>query len=63
VLEKARKVDAGVREYRSADLPMTLCGDLTDKGGKVIAEEGQILGHSLATTNWANFVKLMKALA
>jgi hypothetical protein len=51
-----------VREYRSADIPMTLVADLADKNGKVIAEEGQVLGHSLATTNWANFVKLVKAL-
>lgn len=55
MLEKARRIDPGVREYRSADIPMTLVAGLADK-------KGQVLGHSLATTSWANFVKFVKAL-
>lgn len=45
----AKRVDPRVREYRSADIPMTLAVDVRTH------KAGTRLGHSLATTNWKNY--------
>lgn len=40
--------------YRSVDLPMTMLETLKNKkGDAVLIEEGQLLGYSTSTTNWA----------
>lgn len=50
-IARAQRVQPDAREYPSADLPMVLQHDLK-KGAKVLAEKGQVVGYSLATTNW-----------
>lgn len=61
--EDARRVDPKAAPYKSADLPMTVLKDLvvTLGAGKTetVAAAGDILGHSLSTTNRANFAALV----
>jgi hypothetical protein len=54
-LAKANRASPGAREYSSADVPMKLLHTITGKGGKVLEEEGSILGYSIATTGWTNW--------
>ena len=58
VLEEARRADESARPYPSADVPMTLKGDLELK--KETFEDGTTIGYSIPTTGgtlWAKFVK------
>lgn len=50
-LEKARAVDAKVRPYMSADIPMTLREDVKGRKGNLLIEGGKRIGHSTSTTN------------
>lgn len=54
-VEKAQKSDPNARPYKSADLTMVLVEDAVAVNGKVIAEKGTKLGHSLSTTNRGEF--------
>lgn len=53
--EKARSLQPTAREYRCVDLPFTLDENAVDGKGNVVAEAGTRLGHTTATTNWANW--------
>lgn len=58
-VDKAHKVDPSAREYRSADVPMTVVGDIM-KGKEVLVTDGTLVGYSIATTGWNNFSKFWK---
>ena len=58
---KAVSIDPNARPYKSADIPCTLLEDAKDiSGKKTVAEAGIRLGHSLSTTNKANFQEFLK---
>lgn len=56
---RAQRADPKAQPYMSADIPMTLLATLSDKKGKEVVEVGTRIGHSLSTTNKANFVDLL----
>ena len=60
VLRMAQQVDPKASEFRSADVPFTLVGDLKDPSGKVICNDGETLGHSVSMTGWKYFQKAMQ---
>ena len=49
-VERAQRNDPKAREYRSAELPMLAQHDIAG-----VVKEGDLIGHSLSTTNWANW--------
>jgi hypothetical protein len=60
-MAKAAQVQPGVRPYQSAELPLQVVSDI-EVDGTVVAQEGDLLGHSTSTTNFANLSSLMKEL-
>lgn len=60
-LAKAQRVDAGVRPYMGADIPMELAEDATDLKGAKVADKGTRLGHSTSTTNRNELASFLKA--
>jgi hypothetical protein len=59
-LAKAVSIAPGTREYRSADVPMTLLQDVIyvdpkTKKEEVVVEAGKTIGNSTSTTNWGNW--------
>lgn len=61
VLEHALKMGS-TGEFKSADIPFELQNELVSEKAKgtVLAEAGECLGHSLSTTSWANFARLLQ---
>ena len=49
-VERAQRNDPKAREYRSAEIPMLAQHDIAG-----VVKAGDLLGHSLSTTNWANW--------
>lgn len=67
-LAKANSIVPGTREYRTADVPMTLMQDVvyTDPKSKVstvVLEKGKVAGNSTSTTNWGNWESFWKDCA
>lgn len=63
VLRHAQSIDPKASEFRSADVPFQLRGQLTNKKGDVvIAEDGDVLGHSIAVTGWKFYQKFTTEL-
>jgi hypothetical protein len=60
-VRRAQQIEPKAREYRSADVPMTLLEDVV-VNGKVICEAGKTLGKSLSTTEWPYFEAFYKAV-
>ena len=60
-VSRAQRADPKAREYRSADVPMTLLNDVLDTKGVVLLEAGTTLGYSIPTTGWSEFEKFIKA--
>lgn len=55
---KAQSIDAKARPYKSADIMMVVLEEVVHPATKkVLAKAGMTLGHSLSTTNRANFSK------
>lgn len=64
-IRKAQMADPKARPYDSADLTMTVISDMKGffKGKEVVlAPAGTILGHSLSTTNAANFKEFLDSV-
>lgn len=61
-IAKARQVDPNARPYKSADIQMTVLEDIELDKDKTTIEAGTRLGHSLSTTNRANFQSFLKEL-
>lgn len=62
-VQKAMAIDARAREYRAVDLPFVLEEDAKDAKGNVVCEAGTRLGHTTATTNWANWEQFYRECA
>jgi hypothetical protein len=57
-LDRARKADPNSRSYPSADIPMTAVEDVfIGKSREPVVRMGERLGHTLSTTNWANWYR------
>lgn len=57
---RAQQVDPKARPYKSADIPMTLLEPAKSLKGEEVQPAGTRLGHSLSTTNRANFATFLK---
>lgn len=58
----AQRIDDKASEFRSADLPFVLRGDLKNKKGDVVITGGSTLGHSLSITGWKTFQEFVTSL-
>jgi hypothetical protein len=61
-IAEAQAIDPKARPYRSADLPFVALSQIKDAQGNVVAEPGERIGHSLATTSWKSFSQFLHAL-
>lgn len=62
-LQKAQRIDPKAGEFRSADIPFTVVGDIKNKKGEVVLEDGKLLGHSISMTGWKGFQKFIREIA
>jgi hypothetical protein len=63
VLRHAQSIDGKASEFRSADVPFVLREDVKNKKGEVIAQAGDVLGHSVSVTGWKFFQRWLKQMA
>jgi hypothetical protein len=57
---RIRALDPSARPYRAVDLPFTLAEDTQDATNAVVGKEGDVIGYTTPTTNWANWVQFHK---
>lgn len=60
VLRLAREVDAEAAEFPTADVPFVVLSDLRDRRGDLLAEIGDVLGHSISITGWKFFQRFLR---
>lgn len=60
---RIRGLDPKAQPYRSVDLPFTLIGEVKDMSGAVVGKEGDLVGYTTSTTNWANWQAFHKEVA
>lgn len=50
-----QKISKDARPYNCVDIPMHVAKDVMSFTGNVIAQVGDVLGHTTSTTNWRNW--------
>ncbi|WP_299791648.1 hypothetical protein [uncultured Marivita sp.] len=60
VLRLARDVDPEAAEFPTADVPFVVLSDLRDRRGDLLAETGNVLGHSISITGWKFFQRFLR---